>query len=382
MTAMLTAPNEKKRPLLAAKDIKPFYLDHCPKVFPQPSVSQGNQIIRWTQIQWEIPSLDGEAEAWRNSVARDPYQRCHSYVRHQEFAANPFLILSDPMEANKVTPGNRVTVLSIDGGGIRGIIPGVILGFLESELQKLDGEDARLADYFDVIAGTSTAAPTYLPAHYFQAKDSEGEVIREFNLIDGGVAANNPTLVAMGEVTRKINEERRDESPISPLACDRFLGISLGTGSQKVQEKYSAEGAAKWGVLGWLTSNGSTPLVDVFTHASSDMVDFNLSVAFQALDNEKIYLRIQEDALHGDTSSVDLATKMNLNDLVAIGEQLLKKPVSRVNLDTGIHEPANHETNEEALKRFARLLSEERKSRKSPTHNVNAQEAKCCQSIN
>ncbi|MBA0809974.1 hypothetical protein Gohar_001999 [Gossypium harknessii] len=99
---------------------------------------------------------------------------------------------------------NLTTVLSIDGGGIRGIIPGIILGFLESELQvicsghfgfesilnsswacssllrkgqwtsqlvvvlsivrvvsplceeKLDGEDARLADYFDVIAGTST----------------------------------------------------------------------------------------------------------------------------------------------------------------------------------------------------------------------------------
>ncbi|GKV30412.1 hypothetical protein SLEP1_g39223 [Rubroshorea leprosula] len=47
------------------------------------------------------------------------------------------------------TYGKLVTILSIDGGGIRGIIPGIILSFLESELQKLDGEDARLADYFD-----------------------------------------------------------------------------------------------------------------------------------------------------------------------------------------------------------------------------------------
>ena len=30
-----------------------------------------------------------------------------------------------------------VTVLSIDGGGIRGIIPGIILDFLESKLQVL-----------------------------------------------------------------------------------------------------------------------------------------------------------------------------------------------------------------------------------------------------
>lgn len=46
------------------------------------------------------------------------------------------------MEKNKSalrppTHGNLITVLSIDGGGIRGIIPGIILGFLESELQVI-----------------------------------------------------------------------------------------------------------------------------------------------------------------------------------------------------------------------------------------------------
>ncbi|KAK4269942.1 hypothetical protein QN277_023035 [Acacia crassicarpa] len=50
-----------------------------------------------------------------------------------------------------------VTILSIDGGGVRGIIPAVILQFLEKKLQKLAGdENKRIADYFDVIAGTST----------------------------------------------------------------------------------------------------------------------------------------------------------------------------------------------------------------------------------
>jgi patatin-like phospholipase/acyl hydrolase len=45
----------------------------------------------------------------------------------------------------------------------------------------------------DVCIATS-AAPTYLPAHYFETKDSEGKV-REFNLIDGGIAANNPVII-------------------------------------------------------------------------------------------------------------------------------------------------------------------------------------------
>ena len=117
------------------------------------------------------------------------------------------------MTSPKSPHQSLITVLSIDGGGIRGLIPGTILAFLESQLQvasklfwiysltfgfrwqlsfncidfclvcaykytagwhfvmipcililclalwllqKLDGEEARLADYFDVITGTST----------------------------------------------------------------------------------------------------------------------------------------------------------------------------------------------------------------------------------
>lgn len=51
----------------------------------------------------------------------------------------------------------KVRILSIDGGGIRGILPGVILSQLEAKLQaKTNKREARLADYFDFMAGTST----------------------------------------------------------------------------------------------------------------------------------------------------------------------------------------------------------------------------------
>lgn len=68
----------------------------------------------------------------------------------------------------------------------------------------------------------------------------------------------------------------------------------------------------------------------------------------------------------GDTSTVDVATSENLQRLMEIGQELLKKPVSRVNLDTGrLEELKDEGTNEEALAHFARLLVEERKLRKN-----------------
>lgn len=51
----------------------------------------------------------------------------------------------------------KVRILSIDGGGIRGIIPGTILRILEQRIQKrVNDENARLVDYLDFVAGTST----------------------------------------------------------------------------------------------------------------------------------------------------------------------------------------------------------------------------------
>jgi hypothetical protein len=48
-------------------------------------------------------------------------------------------------------------ILSIDGGGIRGVLPGQVLLSLENRLKSHTGNSAaRLADFFDLIVGTST----------------------------------------------------------------------------------------------------------------------------------------------------------------------------------------------------------------------------------
>lgn len=61
---------------------------------------------------------------------------------------------------------------------------------------------------------------------------------------------------------------------------------------------------------------------------------------------------IQDDTLKGDLGSVDISTEKNMEGLVEVGEALLKKRVSRVNLENGHYQPISENvTNEEALKR-------------------------------
>ena len=64
-------------------------------------------------------------------------------------------------------------ILSIDGGGVRGIIPSQILITLEELFKKHSGrKNARIADYFDLIAGTSSGG--ILTAIYLCPDKSNG----------------------------------------------------------------------------------------------------------------------------------------------------------------------------------------------------------------
>ncbi|KAJ4964435.1 hypothetical protein NE237_024374 [Protea cynaroides] len=255
VTAMLTTPNEKNRPLFSAKEIKDFYLDNCPKIFPQKSCP-------FAPIAKMIKSITGPKYEG-NFLHKILKEKLGSTQLHQTLT--------------------NVVIPTFD---IKELQPTI---FSSYEVKNTPSLDALLSD---ICTGTS-AAPTYLPAHYFETINTSDGSVRQFNLIDGGVVANNPTLVAMGEITKEIINESPDFLLIKPMEYARFLVISLGTGTAKTEEKYNANESAKWGVFGWLVSGGSTPLVDVFTHASGDMVDYLISVVFKALNCEHSYLRIQ-----------------------------------------------------------------------------------------
>ncbi|XP_076890679.1 patatin-like protein 2 [Bidens hawaiensis] len=327
ITAMLTAPDENRRPLFAARDIKEFYLQKCPKIFPQDC----NMVTKIVKNMFG-PLYDGEY--------------LHESIRKR-------------LKDTKL--GDTLTNVAIPTFDIKRLQPTI---FSSYQIDEKPYMNAKLSD----ICIATSAAPTYLPPHHFET-NHKGEK-HEFNLVDGGVAANNPTLIAMGEIAKQLIRKNSDFPLPQSMEYRRYLVISIGTGECKRKGgKYTAEQASKWGLLGWwFNSNGSSPLVDIFTQASTDMVDFHLSVVFKTLGVEKNYLRIQEDRLERTLSPLDLATKENLDCLIKAGENLLQKQVSTVNLEDGRFIPDRSETNAQALTEFAQKLSIEKHLRdlKSP----------------
>ncbi len=67
--------------------------------------------------------------------------------------------MTSKLEA-KLTSSGPKKILALDGGGIRGMITVEVLAAIEDLLRRKlgRGDDFRLADYFDFVAGTSTGA--------------------------------------------------------------------------------------------------------------------------------------------------------------------------------------------------------------------------------
>ncbi|KAG2332428.1 hypothetical protein Bca4012_017985 [Brassica carinata] len=90
---------------------------------------------------------------------------------------------SPPTAVNGAVPGTiknqrgKVCVLSIDGGGMRGIIPGKALAYLEQALKLKSGDpNTRIADYFDVASGSGIGG--IFTAMLFASKDGDRPIFK------------------------------------------------------------------------------------------------------------------------------------------------------------------------------------------------------------
>ncbi|KAI9109350.1 hypothetical protein K1719_019694 [Acacia pycnantha] len=158
ITAMLTAPNKanNNRPKFTAKQIVEFYKKKSKHIFPP----KGRK------------------------------RTCLHYLRKPKYDGEELrkIIISE-LDGTKLS--ETVTNVVIPTFDMKNIRPQIFSSFRARRTHGVDA-DVKLSD---ICIGT-TAAPTYLPPHYFE-KDN-----RQFHLIDGGLVANNPAFIAICEVVQ------------------------------------------------------------------------------------------------------------------------------------------------------------------------------------
>ncbi|MCX2743644.1 patatin-like phospholipase family protein [Mangrovivirga sp. M17] len=124
----------------------------------------------------------------------------------------------------------KVRILSIDGGGIRGIIPGLILSRLEEKLQKESGKaDAKLADYFDFMAGTSTGAILVLyylvPGEGGKPKFTADEAVKIY--LERGDTIFDVNIWQAITSFKGVSDEKYDARELEKALDDTFKELKL-----------------------------------------------------------------------------------------------------------------------------------------------------------
>ncbi len=124
------------------------------------------------------------------------------------------------------------------------------------------------------VCRASAAAPIAFPAHiiqdktylsYWHAKGYKLTNNPENNhlcipLIDGGVAANNPTLCAVAEAIKAKKHP------------SNLVVASLGCGTQKTKS-ISVKKSRGWGAFEWINPLNDMPILETIQDGSSDVID-------------------------------------------------------------------------------------------------------------
>ena len=123
---------------------------------------------------------------------------------------------------------NRTRILSIDGGGIKGIVPAVVLLHLEKILQHLSNNpNSRIHDYFDLFSGASTGAIIIAgllsPDNNNRPKYSSKEIL-DLYLENGQIIFNSSLFQEIKSVSGIVNVKYDSEGLESVF--EKYFGKS------------------------------------------------------------------------------------------------------------------------------------------------------------
>lgn len=151
-------------------------------------------------------------------------------------------------------------------------------------------------------ARATSAAPTYFEPLLLDREAWAGEGHNRRSLVDGGVFANNPGMMAFAEGLAS-----------GSTASDMTL-LSLGTGVNT--RRIPHEKATGWGKVGW-----AVPAISVMMDGVSDAVDFQLRQIFDA--TARPYLRLN-DTLDRANDDMDDASRANIDALLREADDILR----------------------------------------------------------
>lgn len=143
------------------------------------------------------------------------------------------------------------------------------------------------------VAMATSAAPTFFDPYSAKYIDKLSSEQIFSNKIDGGVVANNPTLIGIIEARKAFGV---------PLQDLRIL--SLGTGSQKFCD---ASVRSKWGLRYWIM-NKRKRIINVFMQGQSQQVENLIGLLHKGIDKREkenfVYQRIDTEL--DDTCNIEL----------------------------------------------------------------------------
>lgn len=122
-----------------------------------------------------------------------------------------------------------------------------------------------------MVAMATSAAPTYFNAYTNKFKRIDSDTIEDFsNKIDGGVYANNPSMLGIIEATTRLEQN-----------IENIKLLSLGTGQFKYEE---AKYKKRWSVMYWIWIRKKR-IIELFMQSQSQLVHNSVNLLHQFNDD-------------------------------------------------------------------------------------------------
>ncbi len=224
--------------------------------------------------------------------------------------------LPEPEIEQKIEPKPEERyILTIDGGGMRGIIPVVLLQRLEQCIRESGGKD-DLATYFDLIAGTSTGGIISLAlscSSSLQHVDRNGskqidldELLNSYMTMGKDIFQTQTSIFGL----RQFVSDKYSSSSIQQF-CQRWFGAApldkakvptlimaydLSGGDQKMFRSYAEEGSCPAWVAARATSAAPTYFSPI-TYNGELLVDGGVIA-----NNPAVYAYIEAKKLYPNCS--------------------------------------------------------------------------------